>query len=60
MSREDLKNRLKELEIRIDTKLGDFKSMAGVIRVMIDEEHFFPDVITKEIDSLETLINRNL
>lgn len=60
MSKTELKNKIHELEIRLGEKVGKLTSMVGVIKTMIDEEHFFPDAISREIAVLESLINRDL
>jgi regulator of replication initiation timing len=57
MSREELKDKIQELEIRIRKQFSDQIGLVGVIKTMIEEEHFFPDAIEREIDSLESLIN---
>lgn len=58
MDKQDLYDKLSELEIRINTRCKRLNSLLGVLRVMIEEENFFPEVIAKEIDSLESLINK--
>ena len=57
MSKIDLQNKIDELEIRMNRKFTKLKSMIGVIQTMIEEEHFFPEAISRELDCLESLIN---
>ena len=57
MDKQELVLRLQDLKKQMTFNFQKFFGHVFILEILLEEEHFFPELIKKELDALEALLN---